>query len=188
MASAPGRRPPAKITASFIENAALHYLERFAASSAQARRVLMGKVDRSLAHWGGERDEAAALVDAVLEKLAGLGYLDDSRFAENRARSLHRRAASTRHIRAALASKGVATEDAAAALSALAEDVADPDLAAALALARRRRLGPWRIDGRRAEFRDKDLAVLTRAGFPWEAVRAVIDAESIEAAEELARS
>ncbi|CAA7620917.1 regulatory protein RecX [Magnetospirillum sp. SS-4] len=179
------RRPPPKITASYIENAALHYLERFASSRANLRRVLMRKADRSLAHWGGERSDAAQVVDSVIARLAGLGYLDDGAYAEARVRALHRRGGSLRTIRATLAAKGVEAETAEAALETLAESHPVPDRAAAIALARRRRLGPFRAGGKRAEFRDRDLAALGRAGFPWEICRAVIEAEDAAALEEM---
>lgn len=170
---------PAKITPSYLENAALHYLERFASSSANLRRVLMRKVARSVAHWGGESQDHAAQVDATLAKLARLGYLDDAAYAESKVRALHRSGKGTRTIRATLAAKGIGGEHAAAALDALAEDVAEPDLAAAIRLARKRRLGPFRSDGR-AELRNKDLAALARAGFDFDTCRRVIDAESVE--------
>jgi len=175
------RRPPPKITASYLENAALHYLERFSSSKANLRRVLLRKVERSLAVHGGERADAALLVDAVIVKLAGFGYVDDGAYAETKVRSLHRRGGSLRTIRATLAAKGVEAAAAQAALATLAEASRDPDRAAAIALARRRRLGPFRAEDQRAAFRLKDLAALGRAGFGWEICRAVIDAASIEA-------
>ena len=46
-----------------------------------------------------------------------------------------------------------------------------------MALARRRRLGPWRSGPERAARRDRDLAALARAGFDLQTARAVIDAE-----------
>lgn len=176
-------KPPAKITPATIENAALHYLERFATSSANLRRVLMRKVDRSLAHWGGAREEAVAEVEAVLAKLSRLGYLDDAAYAQQKTRSLHRRGDSARTIRAKLAARGVSADDAAAALAELAEEVAEPDLAAAVRLARRRRLGPFRLRDR-AGFRDKDLAALVRAGFSFDLARTVIDSPDAAALEE----
>jgi regulatory protein len=177
------RRPPPKITPSYIENAALHYLERYSTSSANLRRVLMRKVDRSLAHWGGEPAEAAAMVDAALAKLQGLGYLDDARYAEGRSRSLHRRGGSLRTIRASLAAKGVAGETADQAVAQLKQDQPDADLAAAVRLARRRRLGPFRTSGDRVALRTKDLAALGRAGFAWDIARRVVEATSPEALE-----
>ena len=181
MTARPERRPPPKITPSYIENAALHNLERFSSSRANLRRVLMRKVDRSLAHHGGEAAEAALVVDAVIAKLVRLGYVDDGAYAETKTRSLHRRGGSLRTIRATLAAKGVTAEIAEAALESLSEIATDPDRAAAIALARRRRLGPFRTPSLRAAHRLKDLAALGRAGFGWEICRAVIDAASVEA-------
>lgn len=169
-------RVPSKITPSYLENAALHYLERFASSSANLRRVLMRKVDRSVAHWGGERADHAPQVEDVLAKLARLGYVNDAAYAEQKTRALHRQGKGTRTIRATLAAKGIDAGQAAAALGALAEDVAEPDLAAAIRLARKRKLGPFR-PGAREEFRQKDLAALARAGFDFDTARRVIEAE-----------
>jgi regulatory protein len=170
------RRPPPKIGASYLENAALHYLERYSSSRANLRRVLMRKIDRSLAHWGGERDEMAALADSVIAKLAGLGYLDDTAYAETKLRGLRRKGASARLIRATLAAKGVEAET---AENAMAEQDGQSELDAALILARRRRLGPYRPADKRAEFRAKDLAALGRAGFSWEVARAVVEADDL---------
>jgi len=176
------RRPPPRITASYLENAALHYLERYASSTTNLKRVLLRKVDRSIAHHGGEREEAEHMVAATLAKLAGLGYLDDGAYAEMKVRGLHRKGGSTRAIRATLAAKGVDADTVNGALSAMAETVGagtvgDLDLAAAIRLAKRRRLGPFRPDGKREEFRTKDMAALGRAGFAWEIVRAVMETE-----------
>ena len=175
---------PSKISPSYLENAAMHYLERFASSSRNLRRVLMRKVDRSLAHWGedgsGNREACAAQVDAVIAKLASLGYLNDAAYAEMKTRSLHRQGKGSRTIRATLAAKGIDADLTASALDSLAEEVAEPDLAAAIKLARKRRLGPFR-PGMREEFRQKDLATLARAGFDFDTARRVIEAESAEA-------
>ncbi|MDA8231449.1 MAG: RecX family transcriptional regulator [Magnetospirillum sp.] len=168
---------------STLENAALHYLERFASSSANLRRVMMRKAERSLAHWGGERAEAAALVDSVLAKLSRLGYLDDAAYARQKAAGLHRRGRSGRAIRAALAAKGVAGDHAEAALGELAAEAGDGDRAAALNLARRRRLGPFRKPEDRAAMRTRDLAALARAGFDFDTARQVIDASTVDSLE-----
>ena len=61
--------------------------------------------------------------------------------------------------------------------------MAEPDLAAAIRLAKKRRLGPFRLK-ERAEMRQKDLAALARAGFDFDTCRRVIEAESAEALEE----
>ncbi|CAA7618837.1 Regulatory protein RecX [Magnetospirillum sp. UT-4] len=179
------RKAPPKITPSYLENAALHYLERFAASSASVRRVLMRKVDRALEHWGGERSEAAAQVDATMAKLARLGYLDDSAYAATKARALNRQGRPVRVIRAALATKGVDGDTTAAALDGLTQELAEPDLAAAIRFARKRRLGPFRKADAAADPR-KELAAMARAGFDLDTARRVLAAADEEAAEALA--
>ncbi|HYD68683.1 regulatory protein RecX [Azospirillum sp.] len=173
------RRPPKRVTPQYLENAALHYLERFASSSANLRRVLMRRVDRSVQEHGTDREEAARWVDDLLARYQRSGLLDDAGYARMKAESLHRRGASTRAIREKLAAKGVARDAVDGALDRVREDVegGDLDLAAALALARRRRLGPYRAPESRAAFRDKDLAALGRAGFAYEIARRVVDAE-----------
>ncbi len=59
----------------------------------------------------------------------------------------------------------------------------DAELSAALTLARRRRLGPWRPAETRDAMRAKDLGALARAGFSRAVAVEVVDAASIEALE-----
>src|SRR4051812_10987193 len=177
------RGQPRRVPPQYLENAALHYLQRFASSAAQLRRVLMRKVVRSAEAHGGDPAEGAAWVEALIERYRSSGLLDDKLYAEAKAGSLHRRGASTRAIRGKLAVKGIDPDTAAAALAVVeAETGGDPDSAAAAALARRRRLGPCRR-GERAAFRDKDLASLGRAGFSYETARRIVDAQDPESLE-----
>jgi regulatory protein len=170
------------VTAASLENAALHYLERFATSSANLRRVLMRRVRKSAEAHGTDPAEGEALVDALITRYRESGLLDDAAYAEMRAGSLHRQGASARMTRAKLAAKGVDAEDIDAALETLGETVAAPDLAAACNYARRRRLGPWRRRDRE-DHRDRDLAALGRQGFGYGLARKVVDAEDREALE-----
>lgn len=177
----PGRRQQKPVTAQYLENAALYYLQRFASSSANLRRVLMGKVERSARAHGTDRAEGAALVEALIERYQRSGLLDDKAYAEMKAASLHRRGTSTRAIREKLSLKGVGGDEIAAALESVDEETpGDTELAAAVALARRRRLGPFRRTGRE-EHREKDMAALGRAGFGYQIARKVVDAEDPDA-------
>ncbi len=176
------RRKPRKVTAASLENAALHYLERYASSAANLRRILMRRVVKSAEAHETDPAEGEALVDALIARYRESGVLDDAGYAEMRAASLHRQGASRRMTRGKLAMKGVAAEDIDAALESLAETVPEPDLAAACNYARRRRLGPWRRTDRE-EHRDRDLAALGRQGFGYGLARKVVDAEDTEALE-----
>ena len=171
------RSGPRKVTPPYLRNAALHYLDRYASSSANLRRLLLVKVERSARAHGTDRRDGAAVVEALLAEFQRSGLLDDARYAEARSRAWHRRGASARAIRNRLTSQGVATEHIARALDLLREATADPDLAAALAFARRRRLGPYRARAARAAHRARDLAALGRQGFAYALARRVIEAD-----------
>jgi len=171
---------PATLDEQSLEQAALRYLERYSSAAAGLRRVLLRRVRRAAGEAGEE--SGRAMVDAVLAKLVRTGLLDDARFAEHRAASLARRGGSLHMIRRDLLKRGVAAPLIEAAVAALKSEQGsasndEADLAAALALARRRRLGPFRAPAARAAFRMKDLAALGRAGFAYEIARAVIDGD-----------
>jgi regulatory protein len=165
-------RIPSKITPAYLEAAALYYLERFASSAANFRRVLQRKVRRSALHWGDDPAQFAPLIDQLLERYQAAGLIDDQRYAEAKVASERRRGRSARAIAQRLAAKGVAGD---ITRKVLDEDEGD-DATAARAFARRRRLGPYR-NSKRAEYRDKDLAALGRAGFAYEIARSVVDGE-----------
>ena len=173
--------PPPPLTPERLERAALRYLERFAASAENLRRVLTRRADRSARDHDGDPAEGRAWIEALIRRYQESGLLDDAAYAETKAGSLRRRGASARAIRDRLAAHGVEPDTAAAALARTDQDHANnpdtADEAAALALARRRRLGPFRRDGQRAEHRTRDLATLGRAGFSYETARRVIDRE-----------
>ena len=173
-----GRRGGRPVTSDDLEQIALDYLARFASSAANLRRVLRDKVERSARLHDTNREAGLAAIEALVGRLTAAGALDDRRFAEGRAQSLFRRGASRRAIAAKLSEKGVGDEEIAAALAALEEFAADPELAAALAYARRRRIGPFRGRDARAAARDRDLAALGRAGFGLDVARRVVDTEN----------
>lgn len=172
----PSGKQPRRVSAAYLERAALHYLERFAATTASLRRVLMRKVALSAHAHGTDPEEGRRWVDDLIARYERSGLLNDRQYAEAKVSSLQRRGGSTRQIRQKLAAKGVAGELIEGALNELAQDIdGDPDDAAALAYARRRRLGPFRPPEARAERRDRDLAALARAGFSLATARRVID-------------
>ncbi len=156
------------------------YLAERTSSRSHLRRLLLQRARRSVQACvsagieAPDAEQLATWVDAALDHATQLRLVDDARYAEDKARSLSRRGVSTKGIRARLAAKGVVGENADDALEALG-DRAALDLAAAQALARRRRLGPWRPTETRKEHRAKDLAVLGRAGFSYALACRVLD-------------
>jgi regulatory protein len=171
---------PAEFGEEQLEQWALDYLARYASSAENLRRVLRRRVLRR----GADDKAAVPLIEALVERYQGSGLLDDNAYAAARAQSLHRRGDSLHAIRARLQAKGIAAETVAAALGTLRDSAADPDLAAACAFARRRRLGPYR---RGAADRERDLAAFARAGFSRPVAEAVLRCPDPEAAEALGR-
>src|SRR5262249_15122926 len=133
----------ASIGPDLLEKWALGYLERFSSSAENLRRVLHRRVRRRSADPEAVR-ETGRLIDALVERYRDSGLIDDAAYAAARAQGRLKRGEPLRKIAAGLAAKGVGTEDRVAAIEALREAAPDPDLAAACAFARRRRLGPFR--------------------------------------------
>jgi regulatory protein len=171
------RKLPKPATRERLERAALAYLERFASSAENLRRVLMRRVDRSARLHGTDRAEGAGWVDALVERYARAGLIDDRTYAEAVTRSLRRRGGSARMVKMKLAAKGVDADTVMAALDATGGADDASDLEAAFAYARRRRIGPFGPAAARKDRRMRDLAALARAGFSFGTARKVVDAK-----------
>lgn len=152
-----------------LERAALAYLDRFPASAATLRRVLMRRLRRTAGDEAFDQARAEVLVAGLLSRLAEAGLIDDDRYAGALARNLLGRGVAPAMIAHRLAAKGIARDAAeriaASLIAEAAEEGRDADLEAARALARKRRLGPWRTREADPGRRERDLAVLGRAGF-----------------------
>jgi regulatory protein len=91
---------------------------------------------------------------------------------------LQRRGYGRRHISQALGQAGIAADVVA---EALPDELAARQ--AALALARKRRLGPFGPQPLERPAREKQIATLLRAGHPLDSARKLVNAASIDAAE-----
>lgn len=159
-------------TAEDLHAAALAHLARYAATEAGLRRMLARRVlrwARSAISAGDDRDavarEAATAREAaraIVARLVATGAVNDAAFAEVRAQKLLRRGRSRRAATAQLMAKGV---DASIARAALPEGP-DAEIAAALVLARRRRIGPFRPAQADPATLRREFGILARAGFP----------------------
>ena len=124
------------VTATYLDRAAVAYLDRYGTSAENLRRVLARKASRRAGLKTPPGPEIMALIDETVARAIRSGLLDDRSYAGSKAGSLLRRGASTRTVRATLAEKGVAPDHVAEALDAAAPD----DLAQARRYAERRRL------------------------------------------------
>jgi regulatory protein len=138
-----------------LETLALRYVGKYATTRAKLRDYLLRKLDQ--AEWAGE---AGPDVEGLVARVAELGYVDDRAFAEQRAAALGRRGYGARRIGMAFRAAGIDAEDGEEALVAAKERA----LEAALALARRRRVGPFADEPADRLLRERVVAMLVRAG------------------------
>jgi len=172
------RKVPRPATKERLHRAALHYLERFSSSSENLRRVLMRRVDRSARLHDTDPEQGAHWVDKIVERFVASGLLNDRVYAEGRAQSLLRRGSPPAFIRRSLRAKGVGDLDIDAALETLEDENENVEWEAALAYAKRRRLGRFRLRDVPAEQAQdrarRDLAAMGRAGFGPDLARKVL--------------
>ncbi|TCM19538.1 regulatory protein [Novosphingobium sp. PhB165] len=174
------RRNPQPLDQIHLEELALAYVARFATTQGKLRDYLQRKL-RERGWAGDESPDLAALV----ARYSDLGYVDDAAWARMKAGSLLRRGYGARRVGEALGHAGL-DEDMRAAVRP--DDAAERQ--AALVLARRRRFGPFAVQPEdrlaREKLREKHIAAMLRAGHRLDMVRAIVDAEDPEAAEEWA--
>lgn len=159
------RRPAPPLDAAALQRLGLRYVERFATT----RGLLTGYLRRKLRERGwvgdGEPDP-----EALAERFAALGYLDDRAYAEAKAAAMARRGLGGRRVRDAFRHDGIGADDA----DALLPDVDARAAEAAMAFARRRRLGPFAAEPPDRDVRARQMAAMARAGHPYEVARAVL--------------
>lgn len=168
----PRKRRPRKITAERLRTIGNSYLDRYEASTASYRAMLERRVWKAAKAHDQDPKEFVPLVEEEVRRAQNAGYLDDARYAKNQVHSQRTRGASARMISAKLAAKGIGRDVIEAVMG---NDDVD-DRSAAIRLAQRRRLGPYR-PRERAERRERDIAALCRAGFSFSIAQAVIDGE-----------
>ena len=170
------KRPPRPLDRARLDELALAYVARFASSEAKLAAYLKRKLRER--GWDGDGDPPVA---AMVERYATLGYVDDEAFARSKAGGLLRRGYGARRVDQALFSAGISAE---------LRDGLKPDPAAqrgaALAMARKRRFGPFGTELPDPARREKQIAALLRAGHPLDSARELVDARTIEAAEDWA--
>ena len=161
---ASSRREPQPLDLTALNALAVAYVGRYATSRARLRSYLARKV----AERGWEGGDQAPL-DEVVQRCAALGYVDDAGFAAARGAALMRRGFGEQRVAAALRAVGIDAETAAPVRDA----ARDGALAAALAFARRKRIGPFGSESIDLGQRRRNFAALLRAGHTPEIARLV---------------
>jgi regulatory protein len=167
------RRNPPPITPERLEEMALAYVARFATSRAKLVAYMMRKLRER--GWDGE---AAPDPDAIADRMVASGFVDDEAFARARSGSLLRRGYGMRRVTQALGAAGI-EEDIRAEL----QPAPAAQRQAALAMAMKRRFGPFSPEPPDRHRREKQLAAMLRAGHPLDNALKLVDAPTIEAAQ-----
>jgi len=171
-------------TSARLENAALYYLSRYAASEFSLRRVLENRVRRAslgdplFACDHEAQAELRAVIENIVARHRASGILDDAVYAGMKARGARRQGRSARMIKMQLAQKGLAAEVVEQALRVAAEDMdaGQAELAAARILAKRRKWGPFGPPAATDKKR-KQFAAMARAGFSLAVVKRVLSGD-----------
>jgi len=159
-----------------LEQLALAYVARFAVSAAKLEGYLRRKLlERG---WAGEGEPPVA---GLVERCVSAGYVDDAAYARAKDRGLLARGYGRRRIDQALAAAGIG-EDLRHSLRGREVD----ERRAALAMARKRRFGPFGAAEPDRARKERQLAAMLRAGHPLDSAREMVNAPTIAAAEQWA--
>ena len=167
-------RLPKKITKLRLKNIALYYLKRFDSSVENLRQVLQKRVTE-YAYYNPEWDRSEALdwIEEILSDFCRYGYLDDARYAEIKIKNYAAAGKSARYIAGKLKQKGIGES----AVATVLDEIEYDPLTAALHLANKKKIGPYRAAELRGEYCQKDMAALLRAGFDYDTVLEVLSYE-----------
>ncbi len=166
------KRPPKPLDPVRLEELALAYVARFATSAAKLEDYLRRKLRER--GWEGEGE---APVEAISARFVANGFIDDAAYARAKSGSLLRRGYGQRRIGQALHAAGIAEE--------VREEVR-PGLGAerraALAMAQKRKFGPFGPAALDRPAREKQIAALLRAGHRLDSARELVNSSSEAAA------
>ncbi len=156
------------ITEKRLYNMTLFYLSKYEASTGKVRQMLKRRLDKATQAGVEIPSETAQWIEAVIQKMCALGYINDSRYAENQTRILAQQGKSASFIVRKLQQAGISADITRSFLEK--SDESDSDRAYYW-LKHHRKGGfrskqPTDTEEKRALFQ-KDLAALGRIGFTY---------------------
>ena len=188
---------PKKITASYLRNSGLYYLQRFTSSTGHFRSVMMRKIKLSCQHHTEQNiDDCAKLLEALIIELTELGLLDDDAYGYAMVTSFRRRGFSKAQIMQKLRAKSMTAEQIQYFIDRFNEqhdlENKETELLSALRFAQKKRLGPFRSHDKHAAIDDglvsKELGKFARAGFSYDLSKTIMDMPEDEAQQTLYHS
>jgi regulatory protein len=160
------RKPRPPLDAAKLNELALTYVGRFATTRAKLKTYLVRKIRER--GWG---DGPSVDLEALADRFAEQGYIDDAVYALSKSRSLTGRGYGERRVDQSLRMAGVEEPDAAPALGLARSDAVE----SALRFAERRHLGPFASEAADRQLRERALGAMIRAGHGFGLSRAIID-------------
>lgn len=148
-----------------LERLALAYVGRYATTRKKLSDYLMRKIRER--GWEGEGEPP---VEPIVTQMVERRYIDDQAFAQMKSEGLTRRGYGPGRVRLALRLAGISDEDGHDAMTASDASAMD----AALAFARRKRLGPFSTHAHDPALQQKALAAMCRAGHGFEIARQIL--------------
>lgn len=165
------KQPPKPLDAPQLQRLALDYVGRYATTRAKLASYLRRKIRER--GWDGDD---VPPTDSIVERFVVLGYINDHLFAESRADSMLRRGYGFHRITTALQQAGIDQD----ITQTLRQKIADGAIEAALAFARRKRIGPFSREPYDAVQRNRAFAALIRAGHSFDISQQILDADPTE--------
>jgi regulatory protein len=170
-----------RITPEYLHNAALYYLQRYAATSGRVRHVLTEKVKRSCRdHPDQVLADLLPLIEPEIEKLIRIELINDERLGQQLVESWRGRGVSARMIGIRLQKKGFdRTQITKLVAQDSSQDTQDQERDAALRYLKRRKLPPFidlsALDRETAlKLRSRAYAALARQGYDADLIAEVI--------------
>src|SRR5689334_8466797 len=158
------RRAPPPLTETALQELALRYVGKYATTRSKLRAYLARKLRER--GWDGQREPN---IEALANRFAALGYIDDAAFALSQSRSLGARGYGKRRLAEKLRAAGVDESDGVDAHALADRQAVD----AVLRFAERRRLGPFATAAGDPRQREKWIAAMVRAGHAFGIAREI---------------
>jgi regulatory protein len=157
----------AKLTEQYFYNSAMYYLQRYASTAANLRKVLERKVMRAKMRGDDIPADTDQWIDKAVEKCVQHQFVNDTVYTEQKINSLRRQGRARSFIATTLQQKGVGKE----MLQEMLENDPEKEMEAAIRTVKKKRLG----QDQTPEGRQKDLGKLCRAGFSFDIAQKALD-------------
>lgn len=152
-----------------LRELALAYVGRYATTRAKLATYLNRKLRER--GWADPETSDALAVEAIVATMVANHFVDDRAYADVKAQGMSRRGYGPRRVQLALSAAGIEAEDMDDAMEAARHD----QQAAALAFAKRRRIGPFSRAASDQKQREKAFAAMLRAGHDYAIARRILD-------------